>query len=246
MGARMHSVDTETRHGPGSYLRSLEDRIRQRAYEIWTAHGCIDGQADQHWHAAEREILTEWTATPADVHQNARSKKSDWRRELRMRFCGMLFGVGIAAVGAAVLSAHRNGSAPASPGTIRETTSVPKVGAEERVEATSVDTDRSSTATDVSYGGTSNVATTCEASGAACGVSVGRADAPNETGAEGAWTNVPETPAPATSPRPALEHTKPVALQRSAAAADRPNTRLGRPHAGDGSSGHNGFWAWSR
>jgi hypothetical protein len=35
--------------------QSLENRIRERAYEIWTAHG-IDGQADQHWLAAEREI----------------------------------------------------------------------------------------------------------------------------------------------------------------------------------------------
>jgi Protein of unknown function (DUF2934) len=249
----MHSVDTETRHGPGSYLRSLEDRIRQRAHEIWTAHGCIDGQADQHWHAAEREILTESTATPAGMQQKPRPKNSDWRRELRMRFCGMLFGVGLAAVGAAVLSAHRNASAPASPGTIRETAalaSAPKVGAEvtasERVEATSVDTDRASTASDVTSEGKSNVVTTCEASGAACGVLVGRADASNETGAGGAWTNVPETLARATSPLPALEHTKPVALQRRAAAADRPNTKLGRPHVGDGSSGHNGFWAWSR
>jgi hypothetical protein len=248
----MHSVDTETRHGPGSYLRSLEDRIRQRAYEIWTAHGCTDGQADQHWHAAEREILTESTATPAGVQQKPRSKKSDWRRELRMRFCGMLFGVGIAAVGAAVLSAHRNGSAPASPGTIHETAapaSAPKVGAEltasERVEATSVDTDRASTATDVTSGGKSDVATTCEASGADCEVLVGRGDAPNGTGAGEAWTDVPENPAPATSPRPALEPTKPVASQRSAA-ANRPNTKLGRPYAGGGSSGHNGFWAWSR
>src|SRR6266487_3914732 len=33
MGARMHSVDTETRHGAGSYLRSLENRIRERAYD---------------------------------------------------------------------------------------------------------------------------------------------------------------------------------------------------------------------
>lgn len=251
-GARMHSVNPETRHGPGNDLRSLEDRIRQRAHEIWTAHACIDGQADQHWHAAEREILTESTATPASLHQNARSKKSDWRRELRMRFFGMLFGVGIAAVGAAVLNAHRNGSGPASPGTIRETAapaSAPKLGAEgtasKRIEATSVDTDRSSTATDVTYGGKSNVATMCEATDAACGVSMGRADAPNETSAGGGWTNVPETPEPATSPRPALEHTKPVA-QRSAAAADRPNTKLGRPHTGDASSGHNGFWAWSR
>jgi hypothetical protein len=37
--------------------QNLEDRIRERAYEIWTAHGCVDGQADQHWLAAEREIL---------------------------------------------------------------------------------------------------------------------------------------------------------------------------------------------
>jgi hypothetical protein len=78
------------------------------------------------------------------------------------------------------------------------------------------------------------------------GVLVGRGDAPNGTGVGGAWINVPETPAPATSPRLALEHTKHVASQRSAAAADRPNTKLGRPYAGDGSSGHNGFWAWSR
>jgi hypothetical protein len=36
---------------------SLENRIRERAYEIWTAQGCVHGQADQHWLAAEREIL---------------------------------------------------------------------------------------------------------------------------------------------------------------------------------------------
>jgi Protein of unknown function (DUF2934) len=40
---------------------SLEDRIRERAYEIWTAHGRVDGQADQHWLAAEREILARAT-----------------------------------------------------------------------------------------------------------------------------------------------------------------------------------------
>jgi len=36
---------------------TLESRIRERAYEIWTAHGRIDGQADRHWLEAEREIL---------------------------------------------------------------------------------------------------------------------------------------------------------------------------------------------
>src|SRR4029434_10866350 len=139
MGARMHSVDTETRHGAGSYLRSLENRIRERAYEIWTAHGCIHGQADQHGLAAEREILTESTATLAGVQQKGRfrahSKKSDWRRELRIKFFGMVFGVVIDALGAGacIMSAHHNGTAPASPGPTRETAapaSAPKVGAE--------------------------------------------------------------------------------------------------------------------
>jgi Protein of unknown function (DUF2934) len=45
--------------------QSLENRIRERAYEIWTAHGCVDGQADQHWLAAEREILARATTALA-------------------------------------------------------------------------------------------------------------------------------------------------------------------------------------
>ena len=37
--------------------QSLENRIRERAYEVWTARGCVHGQAEQHWLAAEREVL---------------------------------------------------------------------------------------------------------------------------------------------------------------------------------------------
>ena len=37
--------------------QSVENRIRERAFEMWTAHGCVDGQAEQHWLAAEREIF---------------------------------------------------------------------------------------------------------------------------------------------------------------------------------------------
>ncbi len=36
--------------------RSLEVRIRERAYEIWNAHGCPEGNADEHWLTAEREL----------------------------------------------------------------------------------------------------------------------------------------------------------------------------------------------
>jgi hypothetical protein len=61
--------------------QNLEHRIRERAYEIWTAHGCADGQADQHWLAAEREVLTATTAIPTlgkgltQKRFQARSKK---------------------------------------------------------------------------------------------------------------------------------------------------------------------------
>jgi hypothetical protein len=43
--------------------QNLQYLIRKRAYEIWSSHGCVHGQADQHWLAAEREILTASTAT---------------------------------------------------------------------------------------------------------------------------------------------------------------------------------------
>jgi hypothetical protein len=53
--------------------QSLENRIRERAYEIWIAHGCVHGQADQHWLAAEREILA--ASTPALAGKPAPKKK---------------------------------------------------------------------------------------------------------------------------------------------------------------------------
>lgn len=45
---------------------NLIERIRERAYQIWIASGCPDGESDRHWLAAEREILqSAKTATPA-------------------------------------------------------------------------------------------------------------------------------------------------------------------------------------
>jgi hypothetical protein len=53
--------------------QSLENRIRERAYEMWTAQGCVDGQAEHHWLAAEREILN--AATAALARDKAPQKK---------------------------------------------------------------------------------------------------------------------------------------------------------------------------
>ena len=36
-----------------------EERVRQRAYEIWQRRGCPEGQADEHWAQAEAEIASE-------------------------------------------------------------------------------------------------------------------------------------------------------------------------------------------
>ena len=36
----------------------LSDRIRERAYEIWIESGYRDGEAEQHWLAAEQEVLS--------------------------------------------------------------------------------------------------------------------------------------------------------------------------------------------
>jgi Protein of unknown function (DUF2934) len=36
---------------------ALEQRIRERAYEIWNSTGREDGRADEHWLSAERELL---------------------------------------------------------------------------------------------------------------------------------------------------------------------------------------------
>jgi hypothetical protein len=36
---------------------ALEQRVRERAYEIWNATGREDGRADEHWLSAERELF---------------------------------------------------------------------------------------------------------------------------------------------------------------------------------------------
>lgn len=37
--------------------KELEQRIRERAYELWMQHGSQPGRADEYWYQAEREIL---------------------------------------------------------------------------------------------------------------------------------------------------------------------------------------------
>ena len=57
----------------------LENRIRKRAYENWTVQGRMDGQADQHWLAAEREILAAAAPCPAPKKRSTTPKKKPAR-----------------------------------------------------------------------------------------------------------------------------------------------------------------------
>lgn len=37
-------------------MHDQEDMIRARAYELWKAAGCPDGQDEAHWHQAASEL----------------------------------------------------------------------------------------------------------------------------------------------------------------------------------------------
>ena len=39
--------------------KQSEEKIRERAYELWMRHGSLPGRADEYWYQAEREIRGE-------------------------------------------------------------------------------------------------------------------------------------------------------------------------------------------
>jgi hypothetical protein len=40
----------------GKDMNDREEKIRQRAYEIWQREGCPEGRAEEHWQMARTEI----------------------------------------------------------------------------------------------------------------------------------------------------------------------------------------------
>jgi hypothetical protein len=63
----------------------LQDRIRERAYEIWNASGRVHGRAEQHWLAAERQVLSEKAAQLTAVTAFADQKKPRRQRARAIR-----------------------------------------------------------------------------------------------------------------------------------------------------------------
>jgi hypothetical protein len=61
--------------------QSLHHRIRERAFAIWNAGGRMEGQAEHHWLAAEREVLAEMSAHIAGPETSSSSTASRRRRD---------------------------------------------------------------------------------------------------------------------------------------------------------------------
>ncbi len=49
-------------------MQDLEQTIRERAYHLWVEAGRLDGEADAHWLAAQREVLSASLSTFARVN----------------------------------------------------------------------------------------------------------------------------------------------------------------------------------
>jgi Protein of unknown function (DUF2934) len=61
--------------------QALEERIRERAYEIWSATGRMHGHADEQWLAAEREVM----AAESGSTKSVLPRKSGSRARLVVR-----------------------------------------------------------------------------------------------------------------------------------------------------------------
>ena len=57
------------------------DKIRQRAYEIWDMEGRQDGRADEHWLQAERELDASGTGAPGTTSEAPVPAKTKKRGE---------------------------------------------------------------------------------------------------------------------------------------------------------------------
>ena len=71
-------------------MQDLEQSIRERAYHLWMESGCPDGNAEAHWLAARREVLSATVSTfvrvpeaeqpgslrPASLKKSAKSRKA--------------------------------------------------------------------------------------------------------------------------------------------------------------------------
>lgn len=66
-------------------MQNLEQAIRERAYHLWVEGGRVDGSAESHWLAAQREVLAASLSTIARVTEAERPKARKIRNSKKRR-----------------------------------------------------------------------------------------------------------------------------------------------------------------
>ena len=61
-------------------MQDVEQAIRERAYCLWEKSGCPDGNAEDHWLAAQREILRDSLARVSVTESDAPKKPAKPRK----------------------------------------------------------------------------------------------------------------------------------------------------------------------
>jgi Protein of unknown function (DUF2934) len=62
-------------------MNSIEQTIRERAYQLWVESGFEHGHAEAHWLAAQREVLSASFAEIGRVTTGNTTKNTRWRRK---------------------------------------------------------------------------------------------------------------------------------------------------------------------
>ena len=62
---------------------NLADKIRERAYFLWLANGSCNGDAEQHWLTAEREILQSGNSVAAIAKVTPGPKRASAKKTTR-------------------------------------------------------------------------------------------------------------------------------------------------------------------
>ncbi|WP_134499146.1 DUF2934 domain-containing protein [Microvirga pakistanensis] len=57
--------------------KQLEQRIRERAYELWMQHGGLPDRADEYWYQAEQEVLGRQSGETSDNRHPAAGREDD-------------------------------------------------------------------------------------------------------------------------------------------------------------------------
>jgi hypothetical protein len=61
----------------GQHANETQDRVRQRAYELWEQHGRSEGHEAEFWHQAERELKGEASSSDTSKGISANARASD-------------------------------------------------------------------------------------------------------------------------------------------------------------------------